>query len=86
MQEEKEIKRASQEKGIKLVALVIMIVILIILAAVTINLAFGEGKIVKRGEIIPSELDIPEEWNLSKVTPVNFTPSYVYEVDLNDLI
>ena len=34
-------KRASQSRGITLVALVITIIIIIILATVTINMAFG---------------------------------------------
>ena len=41
-------KRASQAKGITLVALVITIIIIIILATVTINMAFGDDGIIKK--------------------------------------
>ena len=49
------LKRNKQNKrdyarGITLVALVITIVILIILATVTVNVALGDGGLVKRGE------------------------------------
>ena len=40
----------KRERGITLIALVITIVILIILAVVAINLAFGEGGLIKRAE------------------------------------
>ena len=42
--------RKNNEEGITLIALIITIVILIILASVTINIAFGEGGIIKRAE------------------------------------
>ena len=44
------IKGRKAEKGITLVALVITIVILIILATVTINVAFGEGGLIKKAQ------------------------------------
>lgn len=43
-------KKKLKEKGITLVALVITIVILIILATVTINIAFGDGGLIKQAE------------------------------------
>ena len=43
-------KEEQKQQGITLVALVITIVIIIILATVTINMAFGEGGLIKRAE------------------------------------
>ena len=55
-EKENNMKRTRiEEKGITLVALVITIVILIILATVTINVALGEGGLIKRGELATSE-------------------------------
>ena len=42
---------AKQGKGITLVALVITIIIIIILATVTINMAFGDGGLIKQAEL-----------------------------------
>ena len=50
MKLEKKFQRASQARGITLVALVITIIIIIILATVTINMAFGDDGIIKRAE------------------------------------
>ena len=48
----KEVRREKQkQQGITLVALVITIVIIIILATVTINMAFGEGGLIKQAEL-----------------------------------
>ena len=47
MKLEKKFQRASQARGITLVALVITIIIIIILATVTINMAFNGGIIDK---------------------------------------
>ncbi len=51
----KEVKKknkikATQEKGITLIALVITIVILIILATVTLNVVLGEGGLIQRAQ------------------------------------
>ena len=51
MKEEKKEKRASQAKGITLIALVITILIIIILATVTINFVFGEDGLVNMAEL-----------------------------------
>ena len=50
MKLEKKFQRASQARGITLVALVITIIIIIILATVTIRFAFGDDGIIKRAE------------------------------------
>ena len=57
MKEEKEDNKGKYEKwqrsqkGITLVALVITIIIIIILATVTINMAFGDGGLIKQAEL-----------------------------------
>ena len=51
MKVEKKEKRASQSKGITLIALVITILIIIILATVTINFVFGEDGLVNMAEL-----------------------------------
>ena len=51
MKVEKKEKRASQVKGITLIALVITILIIIILATVTINFVFGEDGLVNMAEL-----------------------------------
>ena len=54
MKKEREIRRRMQklkdEKGITLLALILTVVIMIILAAVTINVALGEGGIVDQAK------------------------------------
>ena len=47
--------KQKNEQGITLVALVITIVILIILATVTVNVAFGDGGLIKRGQLATEE-------------------------------
>lgn len=42
------LKKRIEEKGITLVALVITIIIIIILAAITINIAFGDNGLVNQ--------------------------------------
>ena len=51
----KKEKRASQAKGITLIALVITILIIIILATVTINLALGDNGLVNMAELARDE-------------------------------
>ena len=47
----RKIIRNKKEEGITLIALVITIVIIIILATVTINMAFGDGGLIRQAEI-----------------------------------
>ena len=49
-QKNKITKKLKEEKGITLLALILTVVIMIILAAVTINVALGEGGLVEQAK------------------------------------